>query len=94
MNREVLQMSAWEGPRAVKVWCEEGERHPTIVLVRDEAELQHLAEALREFVEIDHRFLEEDGPEHPGLTDWLTTERGFTVPCTYSAHWPFERVPT
>ncbi len=86
-------MSTWEGPRAVKVWSDETERHPIIVLVRDEAELVRLAQALREFVEVDRRSVEEDGPAHPGLPDWLATERGFTVPCTYSAHWPFERVP-
>lgn len=81
---------SWEGPRVVKVSYDDIPFNVHLVLVRDPAELARLGEALREYVRQDDADNADEGPEPASLVEFLET-RQFTLPCTYSAHWPFER---
>ena len=43
----------WDGPRVVKVWCDDVPGDVHLILVRDPAELARLGQAPREYVRAD-----------------------------------------
>ena len=78
--------SAWEGPRIVKLYDAEDDLHqPTLVRVSGRTQLRLLGEAAR-------RYARREGLWRMSLTEFLEA-RGFTVPSSYSAHWPYTNWP-